>query len=125
MGNMGDTLKADRRKAFQFALADINPFTFLKLFTLKGRSALLKLSLMAGFFQKADEGKNLADLHQLYAQRDLGLSDAARGNFVSAVGACVLLGARSAKVTMNKLGGHGHTTWSNLISIAALVYFAT
>jgi len=123
--SMTDTLPAALRKPFKFSFGDINPFTFLKLFTLKGRSSLLKLSLMSGFLQKADEGKNLADLHQIYSNQVLGLSDAARGNFVSCVGICVLLGVRSAKVTMKTLGGHGHTSFSNLISIAALAYFAT
>jgi len=122
--SMVDTLPHDRRKPFAFALMEINPVSFLKLFTTKSSTVLAKLSLMAGFLQKADEGKNLADLHQLYSLNNIGLSQTARGNFVSWVGMCVLVGARTAKVTLNKLGGHGHTTFSNLISIFALAFFA-
>lgn len=123
--SMDDTLPKDKRKPFAFALKDLNPISFLKLFTMKGRSTLIKLSLMAGFLQKADEGKNLADLHQVYSLNDVGLSKAARGNFVSWVGLCVLVGSRMGKLTLKKLGGHGHTTFSNLISIVALAFFAT
>merc|ERR1712216_715116 len=123
--SMGDTLPAEKRKKFEFSLSDVNPISFVKLFTEKGGSAFAKLSLMAGFLQKADEGKNLADLHQIYSLKHVGMSEAARGNFVSFVGACVLLGARMSKVTMSMLGGHGHTTFSNLICIASLGYFAT
>lgn len=123
--SMDDTLPVEKRKEFNFSLSDINPVSFLKLFCMKGQSALAKLSLMAGFLQKADEGKNLADLHQVYSLKDVGLSEAARGNFVSWIGACVLVGARMSKVTMSSLGGHGHTTFSNMISIASLLFFAT
>lgn len=123
--SMGDTLPAEKRKKFEFSLSDVNPISFVKLFTEKGFGALAKLSLMAGFLQKADEGKNLADLHQIYALKHVGMSETARGNFVSFVGACVLLGARMSKVTMSMLGGHGHTTFSNLICIASLAFFAT
>jgi MFS family permease len=122
---MDDTLKAKNRKPFEFAIGDLNPFTFLKLFTLKGRSALLKLSLMTAFFQKADEGKNLADLHQVYSAQDLDLSKEVRGNFVSMVGLCVIIGNRFSDWSMRTFGGHGHTSLSNLVSVAACVYFAT
>merc|ERR1711865_198803 len=122
--SMEDTLSADKLKPFEMSLADINPVSFLKLFAMKGRSALAKLSLISGFLQKADEGKNLADLHQIYARNDCLMSDAARGNFVSTIGACVLLGVRWAKFSMEKFGGSMHTTLSNLICIGSLVFFA-
>merc|ERR1712070_1349069 len=55
--SMGDTLIAAKRKPFEFCISDINPVSFLNLFMMKGHSALARLSLMAGFLQKADEGK--------------------------------------------------------------------
>jgi len=123
--SMNDSLKPENFKKFEFSIGDLNPFTFLKLFTMKGRSALLKLSLMSNFFQMADEGKNLADLHQVYSNKDLELSQTVRGNFVSMVGICVLIGNKFSNWSMETFGGHGHTTLSNLVSVAACVYFAT
>jgi len=96
--SMGDSLKPENRKPFEFSLADINPFTFLKLFTMKGRSVLLKLSLMTAFLQKADEGKNLADLHQVYSAKDLGLSQTVRGNL------CPWLASALFSVTSSRIG---------------------
>jgi len=123
--SMEDTLPKEKLKPFSFSLSMINPVSFLSLFCMKGRSTLAKLSFMSGFLQKADEGKNLADLHQIYAMNDVGMSPEARGNFVSAIGACVLLSVRMCKITMSKLGGHGHTTLSNMICIGSLIFFAT
>jgi MFS family permease len=123
--SMQDTLPKDKLKPFEFSLSMINPLSFLSLFCMKGQSVLARLALMTGFLQKADEGKNLADLHQIYAMKDVGMSPEARGNFVSAIGACVLLSVRMCKLTMAKLGGHGHTTLSNMICIGSLFFFAT
>merc|ERR1712166_316146 len=123
--SMEDTLPKAKLKPFEFSLSMINPVSFISLFCMKGRSTLAKLSLMSGFLQKADEGKNLADLHQIYAMKDVGMSPEARGNFVSAIGPCVLLSVRMCKLTMSKLGGQGHTTLSNMICIGSLIFFAT
>jgi len=122
--SMGDTLPKEKRSPFAFSLADINPISFIKLFMMKGQSTLAKLSLMAGFLQKADEGKNLAGLNQVYALKDVGMSEDARGNFVSFIGGCVLLSARLSNFTLEKLGGSGHTSFSNFVCIASMVFFA-
>merc|ERR1712166_1170934 len=73
--SMEDTLPKAKLKPFEFSLSMINPVSFISLFCMKGRSTLAKLSLMSGFLQKADEGKNLADLHQIYAMKDVQVND--------------------------------------------------
>eukprot|EP00421_Protoceratium_reticulatum_P049106 CAMPEP_0168453060 /NCGR_PEP_ID=MMETSP0228-20121227/49488_1 /TAXON_ID=133427 /ORGANISM="Protoceratium reticulatum, Strain CCCM 535 (=CCMP 1889)" /LENGTH=450 /DNA_ID=CAMNT_0008467759 /DNA_START=32 /DNA_END=1384 /DNA_ORIENTATION=+ len=120
-----ETLIKSKLKPFRLSFADLNPASFLRLFQQKGRSVLAKLSLVCGSLMCADEGKNLADVHQSYALQDVGMSDAARANFVSGAGVCVLINARSSKRTLKWFGGPGHTTFSNLISLAVMIYWAT
>ena len=114
-----ETLAPENRKRFQLRFADINPLSFIKCFTC-GRPTLAKLTLISGCYQVAHEGKNTADVHQAIMLRDVGMSEAARSNFVSLAGVGLMINCRSNKFLLNKLSGRLFTSATNLFSLVTM-----
>ena len=114
-----ETLAPKNRKRFQLRFADINPLSFIKCFTC-GRPTLAKLTLISGCYQVAHEGKNTADVHQAIMLRDVGMSEAARSNFVSLAGVGLMINCRSNKFLLNKLSGRLFTSATNLFSLVTM-----
>jgi hypothetical protein len=54
---------------------------------------------------------------------DIGVSDGVRGNFVSMFGAAMVVGGKMAGFQIQQLGRRGHTTLSNILTIAAFCTF--
>ena len=52
-------------------------------------------------------------------------SEAARSNFVSAAGVCLMINSRTNKKLLKRLGGVGFTSMANFISGGAMLWFAT
>ena len=119
-----ETLAPENRKKFQLRFADINPLSFIKCFTC-GRPTLAKLTLISGCYQVAHEGKNTADVHQAIMLRDVGMSEAARSNFVSLAGVGLMINCRSNKFLLNKLSGRLFTSATNLFSLVTMLWFSS
>jgi len=114
----------DKKNRRQFSMRDANPLSFLKL--MRAKRQLLVLSLLAGSLQHIPEGKNLADVHQSFSRRDVGMTDSERTSFVSFLGVCLLINARTSKILLPKLGGRRFTTFANLINhCLSLLWYST
>lgn len=63
---------------------------------------------------------SISDLQQIKLMTDIGVDDATRGNFVSAFGVCMVAGGKLSGTSINKLGGRGHTTLMNILTIVSV-----
>ena len=122
ISKMKETLPEQKRRPFK--IADANPLSFLKL--RKASRQLLTLSLVSGAMQQICEGKNLADVHQSFSRRDVGMSESERSSFVSFLGLCLLINARTNRILIPKIGGRKFTTFANLCNhFGSMLWYST
>lgn len=117
---LNETLKEDERKSFK--LSDCNPFSFLRLF--REDFQLIKLSFLSGMFHNCSEGKNLADLHQSYGKKDVGLQDDIRWVMTSFVGLWVFISGFVSRRLMKVLGGRSFTTMASAFRVVGMTWYA-
>ena len=64
--------------------------------------------------------RSISDLQQIKLMSDIGVDDATRGNFVSAFGACMVIGGKLAGPSIRTFGPRGHTTLMNICTILSV-----
>jgi len=76
--------------------------------------------------QQICEGKNLADVHQSFSRRDVGMTESERSSFVSFLGLCLLINARTNRILIPKMGGRRFTTFANLCNhFGSMLWYST
>lgn len=121
IAGMEDTLPVNLRRPFDARGA--NPFSFLKL--LGEKRQMITLSILGGVMQNIPEGKNLADIHQTFCRSDVGMSDMARGAFVSFFGFSQVVGVVLGKKLTSCIGGRSFTTLAHCSISAAMLWYST
>eukprot|EP00943_MAST-04B_sp_MAST-4B-sp1_P001702 g1702.t1 len=115
---VGETLSKESRSKKPISFP--NPFSCLTLLT--GPSNLRTMVLVA-VLQCMPEGKNISDMLQIYSSENVGMVPVERANFVTAFGCCMMFGGPLVKRTIGYFGNRGHTTFSNLMTIAAFCMY--
>ena len=115
-----ETLSLKDRKPFK--MSDINPFSFLKIF--KEERKLFTASIVGGALQQICEGKNLADVHQSFSRRDVGMNESERSTFVAFIG--IILFVNPQKYFLRWFGGPKYTTLAIFANhIGGLLMYST
>lgn len=120
VARMQESLAPELRKPFSAAGA--NPLSFLKL--LGECRQLRTLAFLGGVMQNIPEGKNLADIHQTFSVSDVGMTEAARGSFISFFGFCQLVGAILAKKLTGAMGGQSFTSLCTFSISASMLWYS-
>lgn len=115
---VGETLKKENRSEKPMTFP--NPFSCLTLLT--GPSNLRSMVLVA-VLQCMPEGKNISDMLQIYSSENVGMVPVERANFVTAFGVCMMFGGPLVKRTIGSFGNRGHTTFSNLMTMASFLMY--
>ena len=115
---VGETLKKENRSEKPMTFP--NPFSCLTLLT--GPSNLRSMVLVA-VLQCMPEGKNISDMLQIYSSENVGMVPVERANFVTAFGVCMMFGGPLVKRTIGYFGNRGHTTFSNLMTMASFLMY--
>ena len=75
-------------------------------------------------FHNCSEGKNLADLHQSYGKKDVGLQDDIRWVMTSFVGLWVFISGFVSRRLMKVLGGRSFTTMASAFRVVGMTWYA-
>jgi len=95
-----------------------NPLNFLQILTKdKGLCGLITVAAL----QCCVEGKVISDMNTFYISVEAQMSDNQRSLWITLFGACMAIAGQVARGTIGKLGQRGHTTFSNLATIAGFL----
>jgi len=109
-----ETLPLSERKPL--TVKDCSPLTFLEMFKVSTTNTKLMMVLL---FQSFGEIRVCQDINMLNLRENLKWTPFEMSNFMSLIGVSVVVGGKTIKTSLQKLGMRGHTTMSNLIMALA------